>query len=128
MIDVLIIGSGIAGLTAALSSSKNNSKVLVLSKTFPTHSQSVQAQGGINAVLYDNDDSIETHIEDTYKASCHLANKEHIKQMCQTAKESILWLDSIGVPFNRTNENKIAQRKFGGTKKTRTCYSSDYKE
>ena len=126
MIDVLIIGSGIAGLTAALSSSKNNSKVLVLSKTFPTHSQSVQAQGGINAVLYDNDDSIETHIEDTYKASCHLANKEHIKQMCQTAKESILWLDSIEVPFNRTNENKNAQRKYGKTKKTRTCYSSDY--
>ena len=126
MIDVLIIGSGIAGLTAAINASNNNSKVLVLSKTYPTHSQSVQAQGGINAVLYEDDDSIDTHVEDTYKASCKLSNKDNIKIMCQNAKETIYWLDSIGVPFNRTNENKISQRKFGGTKKIRTCYSSDY--
>ena len=79
MIDVLIIGSGIAGLTAAINASNNNSKVLVLSKTYPTHSQSVQAQGGINAVLYEDDDSIETHINDTDKGSCFLANKENIK-------------------------------------------------
>lgn len=126
MIDVLIIGSGISGLTAALNATKNNAKVLVISKTYPTHSQSVQAQGGINAVLYEDDDSVETHIEDTYKGSCCLANKENIKYMCENAKDTINWLDSIGVPFNRTNENKIAQRKFGGTKKIRTCYSSDY--
>jgi succinate dehydrogenase/fumarate reductase flavoprotein subunit len=126
MIDVLIIGSGIAGLTAAINASQNNSNVLVLSKTFPTHSQSVQAQGGINAVIYEESDNINNHIEDTYKASCNLANKENISKMCENAKDSILWLDKIGVPFNRTNDNKIAQRKFGGTSKIRTCYSSDY--
>lgn len=126
MIDVLIIGSGIAGLTAAINASNNNSKVLVLSKNFPTHSQSVQAQGGINAVLYEDEDSVDFHIEDTYKASCKLANKDNIKKMCLDAKEAIYWLDSIGVPFNRTSENKISQRKFGGTNKIRTCYSSDY--
>lgn len=126
MIDVIIIGSGIAGLTAALNARKNNSNVLVISKTYPTHSQSVQAQGGINAVLYEDDDSVETHIEDTYKGSCKLANKDNIKFMCENAKDTIHWLDSIGVPFNRTCDNKIAQRKFGGTKKIRTCYSSDY--
>ena len=126
MIDVLIIGSGIAGLTAAINASNNNSKVLVLSKNFPTHSQSVQAQGGINAVLYEDEDSVDFHIEDTYKASCKLANKDNIKKMCLDAKKAIYWLDSIGVPFNRTSENKISQRKFGGTNKIRTCYSSDY--
>ena len=126
MIDVLIIGSGISGLTAAINASNNNSKVLVLSKNFPTHSQSVQAQGGINAVLYEEEDSVDFHIEDTYKASCKLANKDNIKKMCSEAKGAINWLDSIGVPFNRTNENKISQRKFGGTNKIRTCYSSDY--
>ena len=126
MIDVLIIGSGIAGLTAALNASKNNSKVLVVSKTYPTHSQSVQAQGGINAVLYEDEDSVDIHIEDTYKASHMLSCKDNIKLMCENAKDTIHWLDSIGVPFNRDSMNKIAQRKFGGTKKIRTCYSSDY--
>ncbi|MDZ7819859.1 MAG: FAD-dependent oxidoreductase [Aliarcobacter sp.] len=126
MIDVLIIGSGIAGLTAALNASKNNSKVLVVSKTYPTHSQSVQAQGGINAVLYEDEDSVNMHMEDTYKAAHKLANKENINFMCKEAANTIYWLDSIGVPFNRDLNDKIAQRKFGGTKKIRTCYSSDY--
>jgi succinate dehydrogenase/fumarate reductase flavoprotein subunit len=126
MIDVLIIGSGIAGLTAALNASKNNAKVLVVSKTYPTHSQSVQAQGGINAALYEDDDSVALHVEDTYKASHSLSIKENIHLMCKGARDTILWLDSIGVPFNRDKNDKIAQRKFGGTKKIRTCYSSDY--
>ena len=126
MIDVLIIGSGASGLTAALNAKKNNSNVLVISKTYPTHSQSVQAQGGINAVLYEDDDSVDIHVEDTYKASCGLTNKENIRLMCTKAKETIQWLDRIGVPFNRDKDNRISQRKFGGTKKIRTCYSSDY--
>jgi succinate dehydrogenase / fumarate reductase flavoprotein subunit len=126
MIDVLIIGSGGAGLTAALNAKKNNTNVLVVSKTFPTHSQTVQAQGGINAVLYEDNDSIENHINDTYNASHLLANKKNITFLCKNAKDTILWLDSIGVPFNRTKNGKFSQRKFGGTKLLRTCYSSDY--
>ena len=126
MIDVLIIGSGAAGLTAALNAKLNNANVLVVSKTYPTHSQTVQAQGGINAVLHEDDDSVDIHTQDTYKASLGLANKDNIYFMCKTAKETISWLDTIGVPFTRNNNNNIAQRKFGGTKKIRTCYSSDY--
>lgn len=124
--DVVVIGSGGAGLSAALEAKKNGSKVLVVSKTFPTHSQTVQAQGGINAVLQEGEDSINTHIEDTYKASCELSKKENISFLCQNAKTSIEWLDSLGVPFSRDDEGKIAQRHFGGTKAKRTCYSSDY--
>ena len=126
MIDVLIIGSGGAGLSCALKAKKNRSRVIVVSKSLPTYSQTAQAQGGINAVLYEDNDSVTEHIEDTYKASHGLANKENIKFLCENAKDTILWLDSIGVPFNRNNDGKIAQRKFGGTKKIRTCYSSDY--
>ncbi len=127
MIDVLIIGSGGAGLSAALNAKKYNTKVLVISKTYPTHSQTCQAQGGINAVLKENhQDSLENYFNDTYEASHKLGNKKNIEQFCNSSKETIEWLDSIGVPFSRDEEGKIAQRKFGGTKAKRTCYSSDY--
>ena len=126
MYDVLIIGSGAAGLSAALNAKENGSTVAVLSKTYPTHSQTVQAQGGINAVLYEDDDSVDIHVNDTYTASRGLANKENINFMCKNAKETILWLDKVGVPFTKNENSNIAQRKFGGTKKIRTCYSSDY--
>lgn len=125
--DVVIIGSGISGLTAALNAKTDENKVLVISKNFPTHSQSCQAQGGINAVIYeDSTDSVKKHINDTYKASKNLANISNIELMCKTAKETLIWLDEIGVPFNRKDEGKFAQRKFGGTNEKRTCYSSDY--
>ena len=126
MIDVLIIGSGGAGLSAAISAKKNGSNVLMVSKTYPTHSQTVQAQGGINGVLYESEDKVETHINDTYKASYNLSKKENIEYLCKNAKDTILWLDSLGVPFNKDIDSKISQRKFGGTKQIRTWYSSDY--
>lgn len=126
MYDVIIIGSGAAGLTAALNAKKNSSNIAVISKTYPTHSQTVQAQGGINAVLYEGDDSIEQHVIDTYNASKELADINNIKLMCEKAKDTIHWLDKIGVPFNRDDKDLISQRKFGGTTKIRTCYSSDY--
>ena len=127
MIDILIIGSGGAGLTAAINAKKNGTQVLVLAKNYPTHSQTCQAQGGINAVLKENeDDNIENYINDTYKASHKLGNKNHIELFCKNSKNTIEWLDSIGVPFSRDEQCNIAQRKFGGTKAKRTCYSSDY--
>ncbi|XPV68443.1 MAG: FAD-dependent oxidoreductase [Halarcobacter sp.] len=127
MKDVIIIGSGGAGLSAALSAKKNKADVLIISKTYPTHSQTCQAQGGINGVLKeDSKDSIENYINDTYKAAHKLANKNHIELFCSKSKEIINWLDEIGVPFSRNSENEISQRKFGGTKAKRTCYSSDY--
>lgn len=127
MKDVIIIGSGGAGLSAALSAKKSGRSVLVISKTYPTHSQTCQAQGGINAVLTQSEeDSIENYINDTSKAAHKLANKKHIELFCTKSKEIITWLDEIGVPFSRDSENKISQRKFGGTKAKRTCYSSDY--
>lgn len=127
MFDVIIIGSGGAGLSAALAAKETGANILVISKTLPTHSQTVQAQGGINGVLFDNEfDSIKTHIDETYKSSRTLSKKEHIKFMCEEANKTINWLDNLGVPFSRDDNNLIAQRPFGGTKAKRTCYSSDY--
>lgn len=126
MTDVLIIGSGGAGLSAALSAKQNNAQVIIASKTYLTHSQTCQAQGGINAVLNTSNDSIQNFYADTKKASHNLSNEETLKYFCEEASKTINWLDNIGVPFTRNEEDQIAQRKFGGTKAIRTCYSSDY--
>lgn len=125
--DILVIGSGGAGLTAALEAKVNNTRVTVVSKCYPTNSQTCQAQGGINAVLETTkNDSIEKFVEDTFTASKGIASKSNIEKMCQASKEIITWLDDIAVPFSKDEQNNIAQRKFGGTKAKRTCYSSDY--
>jgi len=124
--DVLIIGNGGAGLSAAIEAKKYSSKVIVISKTYPTSSQTCQAQGGINAVLNDKIDSINNHILDTAKVAHKLENYEAIKYMCTNAKDTIKWLDDLGVPFSRNNQDEIAQRNFGAASYPRTCYSSDY--
>ena len=127
MIDILIVGSGAAGLTAALKAKKNGcTNITVLSKTYPTSSQTSQAQGGINAVLDTTTDSVESHIEDTLKSSHGLGDKKTISYMCKEASSTIKWLDDIGVPFSRDENNNIAQRQLGGATHKRACYSSDY--
>lgn len=126
MIDVLIIGSGGAGLSAALHAKYEGSNVLVLSKTYPTHSQTSQAQAGINAVMNTKNDTVDEHIEDTLKSAHKLGSKQRIQSICQNAKETIEWLDEIAVPFSRDENNQIAQRQMGGAANKRACYSSDY--
>jgi len=128
MIDVLIIGSGGAGLSAALEAKKNGSSVVVVSKTYPTQSQTCQAQGGINGVLKkeNSKDSINSHIQDTIKSAHLIGDDETIRFMCEQASDTIQWLDDIGVPFSRDTNNTIAQRKLGGASYSRACYSSDY--
>ena len=126
MIEILIVGSGGAGLTAALEAKKYCDDVVVLSKTTPTSSQTCQAQGGINAVINSTDDSVQKHIEDTLISAHNIGNKETIEYMCKNSFDTIKWLDDIGVPFSRDENNNIAQRKLGGAKHPRACYSSDY--
>ena len=126
MIDVLIIGNGGAGLTAALEAKKTVDNVVVLSKTFATASQTCQAQGGINGVLDDEKDSVDNHIADTVKSAHEIGDIETINHLCKNSKNTIKWLDDIGVPFSRDKNNNIAQRKLGGAKNPRACYSSDY--
>jgi len=128
MIDILIIGSGGAGLTAALEAKKTTDNIVVLSKTYPTQSQTCQAQGGINGVLKTtcDKDNVASHIEDTIKSAHEIGDEETIKYMCDHSRETITWLDDIGVPFSREKDNSIAQRKLGGATHNRACYSSDY--
>ncbi len=125
--DVLIIGAGGAGLTAAITAKEEGVDVIVLTKEYPTRSQTCMAQGGINAALGNaEEDSIEAHIQNTLKSAHGLANEETVRHMCSEAPITIAWLDSIGVCFSRSEDAKIAQRRLGGASAARSCYAQDY--
>lgn len=124
--DIIIIGGGGAGLMAAIECAKNNLSVALFSKTAPNRSQTVMAQGGINAALSNiENDSIDEHISDTIRGGAGLSDINCVKTMCENAPKIIDFLDNIGVTFNRTGDSKIDQRPFGGASKKRTCFSSD---
>jgi succinate dehydrogenase / fumarate reductase flavoprotein subunit len=125
--DVLIIGAGGAGLVAAINAHEAGAKVLVLTKEYATRSQTCMAQGGINAALGNaGEDSVEAHIKNTIKSAHGIASEDAIKTLCSGAPEAVKWLDSIGVPFSRTSDSKIAQRTLGGASAPRACYAQDY--
>ena len=125
--DVLIIGAGGAGLTAALAAKDAGVNVRVITKEYPTRSQTCMAQGGMNAALGNvSADSIEDHIQNTLKSAHGQADEEVVRYMCSEAPNAIKWLDEIGVCFSRTADGKIAQRKLGGASAPRACYAQDY--
>ncbi|HIP11811.1 MAG TPA: FAD-dependent oxidoreductase [Arcobacter sp.] len=126
MYDVLIIGNGGAGLSSAISLHNRGFDVAIVSKTNATASQTSQAQGGINAVLGKNDDTVANHINDTLKSANKLGNEKSIFFMCEEASSTIKWLDTLGVPFSRDENSNIAQRQMGGASNKRACYSADY--
>ena len=137
--DVVIVGAGGAGLRAAVEVPKDHS-CAVISKVFPTRSHTGTAQGGVCAALSnEEDDSWLDHAFDTVKGSDYLGDQDAIEIMCQDAPRAIIELEHMGMPFSRTKEGKIAQRKFGGHTKlenpndpnskripvNRACYSAD---
>ena len=124
--DILIIGAGGAGLTSALIAHENGAKVTIITKEYPTRSQTSMAQGGINAVLDTTKDSIKAHIENSLKSAHGIADEKAIQFLCSKAPDAIEWLDSIGVCFSRTKDAKIAQRTLGGASAPRACYAQDY--
>ena len=127
MVDVLIIGSGGAGLVAAISAKEAGASVKVVGKSFPTRSQTSMAQGGINAAMANaGEDSVASHIADTLKSAQGLGDEKEISKLCEEAIDSIQWLDRIGLPFSRTKEDEIAQRRLGGASGIRACYAQDY--
>lgn len=126
--DILIIGSGGAGLYAALESRlEKNLQVGVLTKVYPTRSHTGAAQGGVNAALgnLDSTDTTRDHWFDTIKGSDYLADQDAAEIMTAEAPMVVREMEHWGCPFSRTNEGKIAQRPFGGASKPRACYSAD---
>jgi len=130
--DAVIVGAGGAGLRAALEAGKRV-RTAVISKLYPTRSHTGAAQGGMCAALANvEEDSWEWHAFDTVKGSDFLADQDAVDIMCKEAVDSVLELERMGLPFNRTPEGRIDQRRFGGHTRNhgeapvkRACYAAD---
>jgi succinate dehydrogenase / fumarate reductase, flavoprotein subunit len=130
--DAVIVGGGGAGLMAALNLSPHGD-VAVVSKLYPIRSHTGAAQGGIGAALGNlEEDHWEWHMFDTVKGSDYLADQDAVEILCREAIETVYDLEHWGLPFSRTPDGKIAQRRFGGHAREfgkapvqRSCYAAD---
>lgn len=122
---IVIIGAGLAGLSAALQTSENGNKVVLVSAYPSERAQSVMAEGGINAALNTKgeDDSPEQHYADTIHAACGLADENAVWNLTHAAPELVRWLHRIGVQFNTSGIDEPDLRNFGGQKKKRTAFA-----
>ncbi len=124
--DVVIVGSGLAGLSAALELS-GKLDVAIVSKLYPSRSHSGAAQGGVAAALanFEEDDSPELHMYDTVKGSDFLGDQDAIEIMVNDAPGTIIEMERLGCVFSRDEKGRIAQRAFGGHSRQRSCYAAD---
>jgi succinate dehydrogenase / fumarate reductase, flavoprotein subunit len=126
--DVLIIGSGLAGLRAAISAAATDTKIsiAVISKVQVMRSHSVSAEGGTAAVLYEEEgDNQESHIYDTIKGSDFLADQDVAELLVRSMPYEIYQLDHWGMPWSRRKDGRVAQRKFGGYSFPRASFAQD---
>jgi succinate dehydrogenase / fumarate reductase, flavoprotein subunit len=130
--DVVIVGAGGAGMRAALEAS-SRTRTAVISKLYPTRSHTGAAQGGMCAALGNvEDDNPEWHTFDTVKGGDYLVDQDAAEIMAHEAVDAVLDLERMGLPFNRTPEGRIDQRRFGGHTRNhgeapvrRACYAAD---
>ncbi len=130
--DVVIVGAGGAGMRAAIESGQR-ARTAVLTKIYPTRSHTGAAQGGMCAALANvEEDNWEWHTFDTIKGGDYLVDQDAAEVMAKEAIDAVLDLEKMGLPFNRTPEGKIDQRRFGGHTRDhgkapvrRACYAAD---
>lgn len=125
MKTILIIGSGIAGLSCAIETAARGNHAILASPYPSERSQSVMAAGGINAALNSKgeNDSPACHAQDTIKGGCYIAGEEAVHDLCESAPEILYWLENIGMIFNRNKDGQINLRSFGGQSHKRTAFS-----
>jgi succinate dehydrogenase / fumarate reductase, flavoprotein subunit len=112
--DAIVVGAGGAGMRAALEASRTV-RTAVISKLYPTRSHTGAAQGGMCAALANvEEDSWEWHVYDTVKGGDFLVDQDAAEVMCREAIDAVLELERWGLPFNRTPDGRIDQRRFGG--------------
>ncbi|WP_406268209.1 succinate dehydrogenase flavoprotein subunit [Actinacidiphila glaucinigra] len=130
--DTVIVGAGGAGMRAAIEATKR-SRTAVLTKLYPTRSHTGAAQGGMAAALANvEDDNWEWHTFDTIKGGDYLVDQDAAEILAKEAIDAVLDLEKMGLPFNRTPEGRIDQRRFGGHSRNhgeapvrRACYAAD---
>ena len=122
MKHILIIGSGLSGLSCAIHLAENGISSTLVSPYPSERAQSVMAAGGINASL-GNEDSYEIHTADTIKSGGYIAGEKAVTGLCKNAPNIINWLEGLGVVFTRNEEGKISLRALGGQSKNRTAYA-----
>ncbi|RMW37840.1 MAG: succinate dehydrogenase/fumarate reductase flavoprotein subunit [Nitrosopumilus sp.] len=126
--DLIICGSGLAGLRAAIAAAKKGPhlKIGIVSKLQVMRSHSVSAEGGTAAVIQeDAGDTIESHVYDTVKGSDFLADQDVAERLCVEMPQEIHQLDHWGMPWSRKEDGRIDQRNFGGYSFPRATYASD---
>ncbi len=126
--DVLVIGTGGAGLRAAIALAERNQRVLLVGKRPKMDAHTVLAAGGINAALgsLDQQDTWQYHAADTLKEGRFLGDAQAIELLCQQAPQAISELERWGMPFAREADGRISQRYFGAHRFRRTCFVGDY--
>ncbi|WP_431039142.1 succinate dehydrogenase flavoprotein subunit [Streptomyces sp. P6-2-1] len=130
--DTVIVGAGGAGMRAAIEATKR-SRTAVLTKLYPTRSHTGAAQGGMAAALANvEEDNWEWHTFDTIKGGDYLVDQDAAEILAKEAIDSVLDLEKMGLPFNRTPDGTIDQRRFGGHTRNhgeapvrRSCYAAD---
>jgi succinate dehydrogenase / fumarate reductase flavoprotein subunit len=128
----VIVGAGGAGMRAAIEAGPN-ANVAVISKLFPTRSHTGAAQGGMAAALANvEEDSWEWHTFDTVKGGDYLVDQDAAEILAKESVDAVIDLENMGLPFNRTPDGKIDQRRFGGHTRDhgkapvrRSCYAAD---
>lgn len=126
--DLLIAGSGLAGLRAAIEAARTNNKlsIAVISKVQVMRSHSVSAEGGTAAVLFPEEgDTFESHIFDTIKGSDYLADQDCVERLAYSLPNEIYQLEHWGMPWSRKENGRIDQRWFGGYSYPRATYAQD---
>jgi succinate dehydrogenase / fumarate reductase flavoprotein subunit len=130
--DVIVIGAGGAGMMAALYASRG-AKTAVISKLYPTRSHTGTAQGGVGAALGNlEEDRWEWHAFDTVKGGDYLSDQNAAEVLARDAIRAVIELEHMGLPFDRTDEGRISQRRFGGHTNNETgkpvrraCHAAD---
>jgi len=132
MIEVLIIGSGIAGMASAIRCAGHGIRAKIISPQPSEWAQSVMAAGGINAVTaeHEDGDSVACHIEDTLKGGSLLGGRNAVEGLCSHGEDIIRYLESIGTVFTINDQGRPMLRAFGGQsyKRTHYCGSSTGKQ